>query len=68
MNRFRYSQETAIEKPFNWKQLVRLLQYLKPYSKNLLPKSIIVVLINTAIRLAIPSDYWILDFRKSYLL
>ncbi|NCU17092.1 ABC transporter ATP-binding protein [Pallidibacillus pasinlerensis] len=54
MNRFRYSQETAIEKPFNWKQLVRLLQYLKPYSKNLLPKSIIVVLINTVIRLAIP--------------
>ncbi len=54
MNRFRYSQETAIEKPFNWQQLLRLLQYLKPYSKNLLPKSIIVVLINTAIRLAIP--------------
>ena len=52
MNRFRYSQETAIEKPFNWQQLLRLLQYLKPYSKNLLPKSIIVVLINTAIRLA----------------
>ncbi len=54
MNRFRYSQETAIEKPCNWQQLLRLLQYLKPYSKNLLPKSIIVVLINTAIRLAIP--------------
>ncbi|MCU9612263.1 ABC transporter ATP-binding protein/permease [Caldibacillus lycopersici] len=54
MNRFRYSQEQVIEKPFNWKQMARLLAYLKPYSKKLLPKSIIVVLITTIIRLAIP--------------
>lgn len=63
MNRFRYSQENAIEKPFDWNQMIRLLDYLKPYSKNLLPKSILVVLINTIIRLAIPVliGYWILE-------
>jgi len=54
LHRFRYSQENAIEKPFNWGQIIRLLSYLKPYSKNLLPKSIVVVIISTLIRLAIP--------------
>lgn len=54
MERFHYSTEQLIDKPFNWKQLYRLLDYLKPYSKNLLPASIITVLITTAIRLIIP--------------
>ncbi|KIL47545.1 ABC transporter ATP-binding protein [Jeotgalibacillus campisalis] len=54
MNRFNYSTDQVIEKPFNWMQLWRLLRYLKPYSKKLLPLSIIMVLITTAIRLAIP--------------
>ncbi|MFE6644813.1 ABC transporter ATP-binding protein [Heyndrickxia sporothermodurans] len=42
-------------KPFNWKQMLRLLNYLKPYSKNLLPKSFAAMLLNTAIRLIIPT-------------
>lgn len=54
MNRFRYSSDQVIEKPFNWPQLWRLLRYLKPYSKNLLPLSILTVLITTVIRLVIP--------------
>ncbi|MGD7043515.1 ABC transporter ATP-binding protein [Jeotgalibacillus proteolyticus] len=54
MNRFKYSTDQVIEKPFNWMQLWRLLRYLKPYSKKLLPLSIIMVLITTAIRLVIP--------------
>ncbi|MDZ5712906.1 ABC transporter ATP-binding protein [Jeotgalibacillus haloalkalitolerans] len=53
-NRFKYSTDQVIEKPFNWLQLWRLLRYLKPYSKKLLPLSIIMVLITTAVRLVIP--------------
>lgn len=55
LERFRYSSEQVIDKPFNWKQLYRLLHYLKPYTKNLLPASIITVLFNTVIRLIIPT-------------
>ncbi|QVY63116.1 ABC transporter ATP-binding protein [Cytobacillus gottheilii] len=54
LSRFQYSSEDVIEKPFNWKQMLRLFSYLKPYRKKLLPLSIIMVMINTAVRLAIP--------------
>ncbi|MDZ5470614.1 ABC transporter ATP-binding protein [Bacillus sp. 31A1R] len=54
LKRFQYSTEQVIEKPFNWKQMLRLFSYMKPYRKNLLPLSIIMVIINTAIRLIIP--------------
>ncbi|RDI47631.1 ABC transporter ATP-binding protein [Falsibacillus pallidus] len=55
LKRFHYSTDQIIEKPFNWAQMLRLLAYLKPYSKNLLPSSIIAVLITTAVRLMIPT-------------
>lgn len=54
LERFQYSTEQIIDKPFNWKQMSRLISYLKPYSKRLLPASIITVLISTAVRLIIP--------------
>ncbi|MBS4207794.1 ABC transporter ATP-binding protein [Bacillus sp. FJAT-50079] len=54
LERFRYSTEQLIDKPFNWKQMIRLLGYLKPYSKKLLPASILMVLLTTAVRLIIP--------------
>lgn len=54
LNRFQYSADEVIEKPFNWKQMLRLFSYMEPYRKNLLPLSIIMVLINTAVRLIIP--------------
>ncbi|MCP3741803.1 ABC transporter ATP-binding protein [Rossellomorea sp. BNER] len=54
LKRFHYSQDQIIDKPFNWEQLWRLLTYLKPYSKNLLPLSILMVLITTGVRLIIP--------------
>lgn len=54
LERFRYSTDTVIDKPFNWKQMGRLIGYLRPYSKKLLPASIAAVLITTAIRLIIP--------------
>lgn len=54
LKRFQYSTDQVIEKPFNWKQMLRLFSYMKPYRKNLLPLSILMVLITTAIRLIIP--------------
>ncbi|GHH97812.1 ABC transporter ATP-binding protein [Neobacillus kokaensis] len=54
LERFHYSQDQVIDKQFNWKQMWRLLQYLKPYAKNLLPLSFLTVIISTAVRLIIP--------------
>ncbi|WP_445488514.1 ABC transporter ATP-binding protein [Niallia sp. 03133] len=54
MNRFNYSTDDVIEKPFNWKQMWRLLSYMKPYQKKLLPLSFATVLITTFVRLIIP--------------
>ncbi|WP_077300495.1 ABC transporter ATP-binding protein [Virgibacillus pantothenticus] len=54
LQRFHYTQDQAIEKPFNWKQMLRLLTYLKPYAKTYLPAAIIAMLISTAVRLIVP--------------
>ncbi|MDY0396236.1 ABC transporter ATP-binding protein [Virgibacillus halophilus] len=53
-NRFHYTIDRAAEKPFNWKQLWRLLIYLKPYSKTYLPGAILMMIISTFVRLAVP--------------
>ncbi|WP_408010812.1 ABC transporter ATP-binding protein [Pseudalkalibacillus sp. A8] len=60
--RFHYSQDQAIEKQFNWKQMLRLFGYMKPYQSNLLPKSIIAMLISTAVRLVVPIFIGVLLF------
>lgn len=52
--RFYYKQDDQIEKPFNWKQMLRLLGYMKPYAMSMVPKTIIAVLIPTAVRLVVP--------------
>ncbi|WP_335870440.1 ABC transporter ATP-binding protein [Bacillus sp. 2205SS5-2] len=52
--RFHYSTDQIIDKSFNWRQLWRLLAYVKPYTKNLVPLSILMVIITTAVRLSIP--------------
>ncbi|WP_430786236.1 ABC transporter ATP-binding protein [Virgibacillus flavescens] len=54
LKRFHYTVDQAIEKQFNWKQMWRLLEYLKPYSKTYLPGAMIAMLISTAVRLAVP--------------
>ncbi|WP_010649585.1 ABC transporter ATP-binding protein [Oceanobacillus massiliensis] len=54
MKRFSYTVDQAIEKPFNWTQMGRLLQFVKPYSKTYLPAAIIAMLISTIIRLTVP--------------
>jgi ATP-binding cassette subfamily B multidrug efflux pump len=54
LNRFHYSTEQVIEKPFNWQQLSRLFAYMKPYSKNLLPLSFFAMILSTIVRLTVP--------------
>lgn len=53
-SRFHYTVEQIIDKPFNWSQLIRLFKYMKPYARTTLPKTIIAMLIVTAVRLAVP--------------
>ncbi|MGM7700985.1 ABC transporter ATP-binding protein [Pseudalkalibacillus sp. Hm43] len=60
--RFHYSQDQAIEKQFNWQQMLRLFGYMKPYQSNLLPKAIITMLITTGVRLVIPIFIGVLLF------
>ncbi|AKG04703.1 multidrug ABC transporter ATP-binding protein [Salimicrobium jeotgali] len=54
LERFQYTQDQAIEKPFNWKQLLRLLKYLRPYTKKLLPIAITAMLVSTLVRMFVP--------------
>ncbi|MBY8912382.1 ABC transporter ATP-binding protein/permease [Bacillus sp. YC2] len=54
MKRFYYTSDEIIEKPFNWGQMWRLLSYVKPYRKHLLPLSFLTVFIGTAVRLLVP--------------
>lgn len=54
LTRFYYPLDQAVEKPFNWSQMVRLLSYIKPYTRTLLPGALIAMLITTLIRLAVP--------------
>lgn len=53
-NRFVYQDDEVMEKPFDWNQLRRLASYLKPYGKQLLPIIIIMMVLGTVTRLAIP--------------
>ncbi|UHA76234.1 ABC transporter ATP-binding protein [Paenibacillus sp. 481] len=52
--RFVYQDDNAIEKPFNWSQMRRLLVYMKPYKRQLLPLLFVFMLIGTLTKLAIP--------------
>ncbi|UOQ48013.1 ABC transporter ATP-binding protein/permease [Gracilibacillus caseinilyticus] len=63
LNRFYYPLDQAVEKPFNWKQMLRLLKYLKPYVKTLMPAAIAVMLISTIVRLVVPViiGTWVID-------
>lgn len=52
--RFYYANEAPIDKPFNWPLMVRLLSYIKPYTKKLLPLAMVAMLISTGVRLFAP--------------
>ncbi|MHA6483958.1 ABC transporter ATP-binding protein [Paenibacillus sp. strain BS8-2] len=51
--RFVYQDDEEIEKPFNWSQLRRLYQYMKPYNRQLMPV-IVMMIIGTLTRLTNP--------------
>jgi len=53
--RFVYQDDELIEKPFNWQQLGRLVMYLKPYRKQLLPVVLVGMVLGTLTRLTIPT-------------
>ncbi|TYP72626.1 ABC transporter ATP-binding protein [Paenibacillus methanolicus] len=53
--RFIYKDDDAIEKPFNWSQITRLFRYMKPYAKQMLPLVLVMMVLGTATRLAIPA-------------
>ncbi|MDF2926059.1 MAG: transporter ATP-binding protein [Paenibacillaceae bacterium] len=52
--RFVYQDDDLIEKPFNWGQVSRLLSYMKPYSRQLLPIILVSIILVTLTKLAIP--------------
>lgn len=52
--RFVYKDDDAIEKPFNWMQLTRLISYMKPYARQILPLVGLMMVIGTITKLAIP--------------
>lgn len=60
--RFFYSSEPPIDKPFNWGLMLRLFDYMKPYQKSLLPKAIFAMLLSTVIRLVVPIFIGVLTF------
>lgn len=71
--RFYYPEDRVIEKPFNWAQLIRLLTYLKPYLKTLIPKAAAAMLASTAVRLIVPIIIGVYAFdnaiaKENYLL
>lgn len=52
--RFSYPGEMVIDKPFNWSLMARLLTYVKPYSKKLLPLALAAMIVSTGARLFAP--------------
>jgi ATP-binding cassette, subfamily B, multidrug efflux pump len=53
-HRFVYQEDEQMEKAFDWGQLRRLAAYLKPYSRQLLPVIIIMMVVGALTKLAIP--------------
>lgn len=51
---FVYQDDELIDKPFDWNQLKRLAAYLKPYSKQLIPVLIVMMLLGALTKLAVP--------------
>lgn len=62
--RFYYTNDKIDNQKFNWNQLSRLFQYLKPYSKNLLPGAIAALIVGTIIRLTVPILIGIVAFDR----
>lgn len=53
-DRFVYQDDELIDKAFNWSQFARLFSYIKPYAKQLLPFIILMMVLGTVTKLAVP--------------
>lgn len=53
-DRFVYQDDELIDKAFNWSQFARLFGYIKPYAKQLLPFIILMMVLGTVTKLAVP--------------
>lgn len=52
--RFQYSIDTVIDKPYNWSQMARLAGYMKPYLNKWLPFAVLSLVAVTIVRLGVP--------------
>lgn len=52
--RFVYQDDTLMDKKFDWNQIKRLAAYMKPYSKQILPIVILMMIVGTVTKLAYP--------------
>jgi ATP-binding cassette subfamily B multidrug efflux pump len=53
-HRFVYTDDEAMEKPFDYGVLRRLIGYIKPYAKTMLPGLIVMTLLGAMAKLAVP--------------
>ncbi len=53
-DRFVYQDDELIDKAFNWKQFSRLFTYIKPYARQLLPFILLMMVLGTITKLAVP--------------
>ena len=52
--RFVYQDDDDMEKPFDWDQIRRLMSYMKPYRRQLLPVIITMMFLGAVTKLAVP--------------
>ncbi|SME96283.1 ATP-binding cassette, subfamily B [Paenibacillus barengoltzii] len=52
--RFVYQDDELIDKAFDWQQFRRLFAYMKPYAKQMLPLIIVMTVLGTVTKLAVP--------------
>ncbi|WP_172250556.1 ABC transporter transmembrane domain-containing protein [Saccharibacillus deserti] len=53
-SRFVYKDDDEIDKAFNWKQFGRLFSYMRPYARQMLPLIILMTILGTVTKLAVP--------------
>lgn len=52
--RFVYQDDDVIDKPFNWTEFRRLLAYMKPYARQILPILLLMMILGTITKLTVP--------------
>ncbi|MFK4344484.1 MULTISPECIES: ABC transporter ATP-binding protein [unclassified Paenibacillus] len=52
--RFVYQDDDIIDKPFNWSEFKRLLAYMKPYARQILPILLVMMILGTITKLTVP--------------